>query len=133
MIERRRGGIVNVSSMASLQPLPFVATYAATKAFLTSFGQAVHEEVRGDGVTVVTLLPGFTTSEFHDAAGMTRSNVPGPAWLTPEAVAEAGLRALDRGRAVCIPGLGYRMLAVLSRHSPMGLNRAVTRQLGRHA
>ncbi|MDP8936193.1 MAG: SDR family oxidoreductase [Actinomycetota bacterium] len=133
MIERRSGGIVNVSSVASIQPVPFVATYAATKAYLTSFSQAVHEEVRGQGVTVLALLPGFTTTEFHDAADMTRSNVPGPAWLTSEAVAEAGLRALDRGQAVCIPGIGYRILVAVSRHVPMGVNRAFTRQIGRHA
>jgi len=133
MVERRGGGVVNVSSVASVQPLPFVATYAATKAFLTSFSQSVHEEVRGAGVTVVALLPGFTVSEFHDRADMRRSHIPGPAWLSSEAVAEAGLDALDRRQAVCIPGVGYRMLVGLSRHAPMGLNRAVTRHLGRRA
>ncbi len=133
MIERRRGGIVNVSSVASVQPLPFVATYAATKAYLTSFSQSVHEEVRGAGVTVVALLPGFTTSEFHDAADMRRSAIPGPAWLTADSVADAGLRALDRGQAVCVPGVGYRILVTVSRHSPLALNRAVTRFFGRRA
>ena len=133
MIERGRGGIVNVSSVASIQPMPFVATYAATKAYLTSFSQAVHEEVRDAGVVVVALLPGFTTSEFHDRADMSRSAIPRPAWLTADSVAEAGLRALDRGQAVCIPGLGYRALVTVSRHTPLPLNRAVTRLLGRRA
>jgi uncharacterized protein len=131
MVERRRGGIVNVSSVASVQPLPFVATYAATKAYLTSFSQSVHEEVRDDGVTVVALLPGFTTTEFHDRPDTQRPSLPRGVWLTSEAVAEAGLRALDRRQPVCIPGAGYRVLVALSRHAPMALNRSVTRRLGR--
>jgi len=133
MIQRGRGGIVNVSSVASVQPMPFVATYAATKAYVTSFSQAVHEEVRDAGVTVVALLPGFTTTEFHDRADMSRSGIPKAAWMTSEAVVDAGLRALDRGQAVCVPGLGYRALVIVSRHTPLALNRAVTRLIGRHA
>ncbi|HEY3241638.1 MAG TPA: SDR family oxidoreductase, partial [Acidimicrobiia bacterium] len=64
MVARGRGSVLNVSSVASLQPLPNMATYAATKAFVTSFSESLHEELRGRGVTVTALLPGFTRTGF---------------------------------------------------------------------
>ncbi|MGH9188966.1 MAG: SDR family NAD(P)-dependent oxidoreductase [Acidimicrobiales bacterium] len=131
MIERNRGGIVNVSSIAGVQAVPYLATYAATKAYLTSFSQSLHEEVRGQGISVVALLPGMTRTEFHQTAGLDRSRVPGPAWLSAEEVAEAGLRALERGQAVCIPRVGYRVLAAISRMAPWTLNRKVSALVGR--
>ena len=73
MLARGRGGVLNVSSIAGLQPMPYVTTYAATKAYLSSFSHALHEEVRGHGVVVTNLLPGFTRTEFHDAAQMSRA------------------------------------------------------------
>jgi hypothetical protein len=125
MVARGRGGILNVSSIAGLQPLPYVATYAATKAYLSTFSHALHEEVRHQGVTVTNLLPGFTTTEFHEAAGMSRSVVPRLAWMKADVVARAGLRALARGRAQCVPGTGYRVLAVVSGLTPWSLSRRV--------
>jgi short-subunit dehydrogenase len=123
MLTRGRGGILNVSSIAGLQPLPHVATYAATKAYLSSFSHSLHEEVRHQGVTVTALLPGFTRTEFHQAAGMNRSIVPGWGWMSAEVVARAGLRAVSRGRAQCVPGFGYRILAAISRLTPWLLSR----------
>lgn len=123
MLPRRRGGVLNVSSIAGLQPMPNLATYAATKAYLSSFSHSLHEEVRRHGVAVTALLPGFTRTEFHDAAGMNRSAVPGPAWMSAEVVACAGLRAVGRGRAQCVPGLGYRVLTGISRVTPWSLSR----------
>lgn len=125
MLERGRGGILNVSSIAGRQPIPRVATYSSTKAYLSTFSHALHEEVRHQGVTVTALLPGFTRTEFHDAAGMSRSVVPGPAWMSAEAVARAGLRAVARGRAQCVPGLGYRVLNGISAITPWALSRRV--------
>lgn len=125
MLERRRGGVLNVSSIAGTQPLPNVATYAATKAYLSSFSHSLHEEVRHSGVAVTALLPGFTRTEFHDAAGMSRSIVPGMAWMSADVVAAAGLRAVARGRAQCVPGLGYRILSAVSRLTPWTLSRRV--------
>lgn len=125
MLARGRGGILNVSSIAGVQPMPTVATYGATKAYLSSFSHALHEEVRHRGVTVTALLPGFTRTEFHDAAGMSRSMVPGPAWMKAETVARAGLRALARGQAQCVPGLGYRLLAGISALTPWSVSRRV--------
>lgn len=131
MIERCRGGIINVSSIAGVQAVPYLATYAATKAYLTSFSQALHEEVRAQGVTVVALLPGMTRTEFHAAAGLDRTNVPGPAWLSADEVAESGLRALERGRAIAVPRAGYRVFVGLSRATPWALNRRLAGLVGR--
>lgn len=125
MLPRGRGGILNVSSIAGRQPMPNVATYAATKSYLSSFSHALHEEVRRHGVSVTVLLPGFTRTEFHDAAGMSRSNVPRFAWMRAEVVARAGLRAVGRGRAQCVPGFGYRILTGISALTPWWLSRRV--------
>jgi short-subunit dehydrogenase len=131
MLERRRGGIVNVSSMAGLQPFPGWATYAATKAFLTSFSQSLHEEVRPHGVAVLALMPGFTRSEFHDHASMARSYIPGAFWLTPDDVARSGLDALERGKAAHVPGLRYQAVALLSRVAPWSVSRRVVHAANR--
>ena len=125
MLPRGRGGVLNVSSIAGLQPMPNVATYAATKAYLSSFSHALHEEVRRHGITVTVLLPGFTRTEFHSAATINRSVVPGPAWMSAEVVARAGLRAVARGRAQCVPGLGYRILTGISNVTPWSVSRRV--------
>ena len=128
MVPRRSGGILNVSSIAGRQPMPYVATYAATKAYVTAFSNAVHEEVRGHGIAVTNLLPGFTRTEFHGAADINRSFLTEFAWMKADHVARAGLRAVADGRAQCVPGLGYRVLAGLSGVTPWSLSR---RLLGR--
>jgi len=110
-IERGRGAVLNVSSMASYQPSPGGATYAATKAFVTSFSEAVHEEVRPSGVTVTALCPGFTRTEFQETSGVDQSRVPGFAWTSVESVASAGLAGAAAGRALAVPGWGYRLIA----------------------
>jgi hypothetical protein len=123
MLERRRGWIVNVSSLAGFQPDPYTATYGAAKAFSLSLSEALHDELRGSGVCVTALCPSFTTTEFHQRAGIDVSRVPPGAWLTPRRVAEAGLRAAARNQPVCVPGAAYRVLAALSTVAPRGLAR----------
>ena len=123
MLARGRGAIVNVSSLAGESAGPFNATYAATKAYVTSFSEALHEEVRGTGVVVQALLPGFTRTEFQEVAGMDPGLVPTFAWMSPEQVAEASLSALRRGDAVCIPGLGNRLLGGATALAPRGFTR----------
>ncbi|MDQ2826481.1 MAG: SDR family oxidoreductase [Actinomycetota bacterium] len=125
MLARGRGGVLNVSSIAGTQPLPNVATYSATKAYLSSFSHSLHEEVRRSGIAVTALLPGFTRTGFHEVAGANRTVVPAGAWMSAEAVAAAGLRAVARGRAQCVPGLGYRILSALSRLTPWSVTRRV--------
>ncbi|MGI9022064.1 MAG: SDR family NAD(P)-dependent oxidoreductase [Acidimicrobiales bacterium] len=131
MLARRRGGVVNVSSIASLQPLPHWATYAATKACLTSFSEAVHEEVRKRGVIVLALMPGFTRTELHDRPALPEVAIPGALWMTPDQVVSSALKALDKGRASHVPGLANRAVAVLSRLTPRFASRRVVGRAGR--
>ena len=125
MLPPGHGGVLNVSSIAGLQPMPHVATYAATKAYLSSFTHALHEEVRGKGVSVTNLLPGFTRTEFHGASDLDRSVVPKLFWMTADDVARAGLRAVAQGRAQCVPGLVYRVATGISNVTPWSVSRRV--------
>jgi uncharacterized protein len=125
MLERGSGGIINVSSLAGHQPTPLNATYGGTKAFVTSFSQALHEELRGTGVKVMVLCPGFTRTEFQARAGLDSGSVPGFMWQSPESVVAAALRAYDQGRAVCFPGALNQAGAVVSSALPAGITRRI--------
>jgi uncharacterized protein len=120
MSARRRGWILQVSSMASFQPGPTAATYSATKAFVTSLTEALHEELRATGVIVTASCPGFTRTEFHEASGSADSvsSVPGFAWLSSQDVARSALWACAAGRALDIPGATYKGLAAVSGSMP---------------
>lgn len=123
MIGRGDGDIINVSSLASFQALPHTATYAASKAFVTSFTEALAEEVRGTGVGVQALCPGFTRTEFHHRADWNLSWLPGASWQSPPQVVDASLAALSSGRVVVIPGLLNKMAARVSWLLPRSLVR----------
>ncbi|HEX8180860.1 MAG TPA: SDR family oxidoreductase [Pyrinomonadaceae bacterium] len=103
MRERKRGTIINVASTAAFQPVPYMATYAATKAFVLSFSEALWEENRARGIKVLALCPGVTNTNFFDAAQMGQSP-PLRITQTPEAVVETALRGLERGRSHIISG-----------------------------
>ncbi|MQA94545.1 MAG: SDR family NAD(P)-dependent oxidoreductase [Streptosporangiales bacterium] len=131
MIDRRHGGVLNVSSMAGENAAPGTATYAATKAFVTRFTEGVHAEVAGQNVHVTAVLPGLTRTDFHRRAGMRRDGLPGFVWTTPEEVATAGLDAVAAGRAICVPGLANKASLPLNRLLPRALVRsAMGRILG---
>jgi uncharacterized protein len=125
MIPRRRGGVINVSSVAGYQPTPWGATYGATKAFVSSFTNALHEELRGTGIRMLNLAPGFTHTEFHAVSGDDVSQLPGVLWQSPQEVVDAALRAYDRGRAVCTPGPLNTAAALVSGSLPAGVTRRV--------
>lgn len=125
MIRRRRGALINVSSMAALQPGPTTATYAATKAYVNSFTEALHEELRGTGVQVQALCPGFTRTEFQQRAHIDTSNLPDIAWMNPEDVVEASLAGLKGGDVVCVPGLLNRFLATTVSSIPRPVARRI--------
>jgi len=131
MLKRRRGAIINVSSLTAFQPMAFNATYAATKAFVNSFTESLHEELRGTGVRVQALCPGFTRTEFQARAGVNTADVPGFAWMSPEAVAEASLLALRGGDVICVPGLTNRALATVVALLPRRVTRRVSGILGK--
>lgn len=127
MQARGRGGILNVSSIASFQPIPNMAVYSATKAFVTSFTEAIHEELAGTGVHVTALCPGFTRTNFVDAAQAhgDASKIPDFIWMEPEPVAAAGLRAVAANRATVVPGLQYKLSTGASRVLPSAVTRRV--------
>lgn len=129
MTERRHGGVLNVSSLAGFFPSPGNATYSASKAFVTTFSESLHGEVRRRGVHVTALCPGFTRTEFQETSGMGDRGLPELAWLDRDAVVREGLRAVAAGRAVCVPGAQYKVAPVLARVVPHPLLRAVTERI----
>jgi short-subunit dehydrogenase len=123
MLERGHGGILNVSSMAGFTPAPGGVTYNATKAYVTAFSESLHAEVRGAGVHVTALCPGFTRTGFQNISGTNTTGIPDFAWLDRDEVARAGLEAVSAGRALCVPGLPYKALMPALRLTPRALLR----------
>lgn len=116
----RGGGIVNVASVAAFQPVPMMATYAASKAFVLALSQALAEEARDLGVRVVALNPGPVKTEFQQVAGTAvRDGAPGV--RTPEEVVNAALAALERGRTTVTPGALNALGAFAGRVAPRSL------------
>ncbi len=131
MIARRRGAIINVSSLAGFVPMPGNVTYCATKAYLTSFSQALQIELAGSGVQVQALCPGFTHTEFHSAMAAGRydhARIPGWMWQPADEVVAGSLRALARGQVVYIPGFKNRLLAALIHLAPIALQQWLFKQ-----
>ena len=128
MLERGRGAVVNVASIASLVPMPDMATYAATKAFVASFSEALHEETRGTGVTVSAALVGFTRTEFADhlPAGTGAEGVPAFAWMDAADVAREMVDGASKGQALIVPGLGYRVATAAISPLPRTARRRAT-------
>jgi len=124
-VDRGRGGVINVASIAGYQPTPGNATYAATKAFVSSFSQAVHEELKGTGVKCMVLSPGFTRTEFQDRAGIDSDEVPGFLWQDAPTVVQHALRAYDKGRAVCVPGPLNSVAAAFTSVTPQSVTRRI--------
>jgi uncharacterized protein len=130
MVEQKRGAILNVSSSASFLPLPGFAVYAATKAYVTSFSEAIRAETRGRGITVSALCPGPVKTEFTQVADRRRRpreygsrfvNVP------VERVARAGLQAIERDKAIVIPGLAMKTGMAITRMLPLAILRLAAR------
>lgn len=119
------GGILNVSSVGGFQPVPRMAVYAATKAFVTSFTEALHEEVRGTGVHVTALCPGFTRTEFVSTADAQEAadRLPDALWSRAEDVATAGIEGVRRGRAIVVPGGVNQIASAVSQLSPSAVSR----------
>lgn len=134
MLARGRGGVLNVASTIAFQPGPYQATYGASKAFVLSLSQALWAETRGSGVTVTALCPGPTRTGFVDALGSDVSHTAVYRRLAaPEPVVAAGLRALDRGRAVIVPGWRYRAMATGARLMPGWFSSLVSARMLRPA
>ena len=123
MVARRRGGILNVASTAAFQPGPNMAVYYATKAYVLSFSEALHEELRPHGVKVSALCPGPTYSEFAERADMQRSELFKRFAGDAARVARDGLDGLENNRAVNVSGTMNAVMAAGTRFSPRAVNR----------
>jgi short-subunit dehydrogenase len=115
MLARGSGGIINVASIAGFQPVPYMAVYGATKAFVLSFSEALSEEFRGRGVRVLALCPGATRTNFFKRAGEGAQATP---FRTSEAVVRTALRAYDRGASCVVDGRLNWLSSVSSRFVP---------------
>lgn len=128
MLARGSGGVLNVSSVAGFLPLPYFAAYAASKAFVKDFTEALHAELAGTGVHATCLCPGPTETGFFERAGMAAA--PGNAAVaSPEQVARDGLLALARNRRVVVSGLANRLMAASAKVTPTGLGLAVGKRM----
>jgi uncharacterized protein len=123
MMPRRSGSIINVSSVAGFFPTPYNISYSSTKAWINSFTEALYLELRtlGSPVRVQALCPGFTHSEFHDAANMDKRTIPGYMWMSAEEVVDASLRGLKHDKLIVIPGWKYKLLVGISQWIPRRL------------
>jgi short-subunit dehydrogenase len=125
MVERGRGGILNVASTAAFQPLPGQAGYGACKAFVLSYTRSLGGELRGTGVAATALCPGPVDTGFGETAGFSKEDaeaaLPSFMWETPEAVARCGIEALAKGRPVAIPGPANRAAAAFANLAPKQL------------
>jgi short-subunit dehydrogenase len=134
MLERGYGRILNVASLAGLAPPPAGHTlYAASKAFVIKFSEALAHEVRARGVHVTAICPGFTLSEFHDVTGTREQMKRLPKWLWMDAptVARQGFDAVSQGVPVYINGRVNRTIAALVRYMPQAVVQRVGRRYGR--
>ncbi|CAM4313148.1 putative oxidoreductase [Mycobacterium basiliense] len=122
MVERRRGAVLNVASVAAFGPLPGQAAYGAAKAFVLSYTHSLRGELRGTGVSATALCPGPVDTGFGDAAGFTQEEVDGAMpkimWKPAAQVAQAGIDGLAAGKAVVVPGMANRLSAGLVRITP---------------
>jgi uncharacterized protein len=125
MIERKSGGIINVASTGAFQPGPKFAVYFATKAYVLSLTEALHEELKPHGIQVSCLCPGPTRTEFGDVAGFGGNGLFDKVAMEAPEVVAAGLRGLDRNKAVVVPGVLNKVSANSGRFAP----RAVVRKI----
>src|SRR5437867_7488416 len=120
MVARRRGAVMNVASMAAFGPMAYMATYAATKAFVLSFSEAIAAELRGTGVQVLCVCPGFTRTEFQQKAEVDVSSLPDFVWMSAAEVADQAVRAVGRS-PVLVNGVLNSLAASTVRFAPRGL------------
>ena len=133
MVARGTGRVLNVASIGAFQPLPSVATYSATKAFVLSLSESLAEEVRGTGVTVTALCPGLTATNMMASAQQKSpalTNIPNRVVADAYSVAQKGFRDCLKGKAIVVPGV-YIFISIFSRATPKWLVRYVTGIIGR--
>ena len=120
MASRRSGRVLQVASVAAYLPSPFYASYSATKSYVLSFSVALNRELAGTGVSVTTLCPGFTATEFHRVAAHEKPRWMDLVTMTADDVAEIGIRSMMHGRAVVTTGFVNKLVAVIVKLVPRG-------------
>jgi uncharacterized protein len=132
MLARRLGGVITVASTAGMQPLPYEATYSASKAFARTFSDALSAELRGTGVRVLCVNPGPVPTEWQVVAGYAPDHVPPvPGKISAEQVARESLRAFEKGRRTVIPGAVIRWYMRINRPAPLPLKLRVVERMYR--
>lgn len=133
MVPRRRGYLLNVSSVASFQGSPGLGVYAATKAYVTSLTEALHGEVKASGVHVTALCPGLTKTEFQEHSNTSGlvTKIPDMAWTTVEQVAATGLRDVAANKTISVPGALYKVAVTGSDLLPRAITRWVSGSISR--
>lgn len=126
MRERGRGGILNVSSTAGFVTM---GSYSAIKAWVTTYTEALSNELAGSGVRVTVLCPGWVHTEFHERAGINASKIPAALWLEPDDLVRQALVDFDAGKVISLPSLRYKVLMSLARHAPRSLIRSVSKMM----
>jgi short-subunit dehydrogenase len=129
MIKRNRGAILNVGSIAGFQPGPNMAIYYATKAFVLSFSEAIHEELLATGIKVVCLAPGPTTTGFGEDSGMSKTKIFESNAMPAASVARRAIKALRTNRAIAIPGWKNWLIATSSRFVPRSWTRKLVKKM----
>lgn len=118
MVARRTGRVLQVASVGAYQPSPRYAVYSATKSYVLSFSQALNRELRGTGVTVTTVCPGLTATEFHEVAAHKKAKWMDLVTMTADEVAEIAVRSMLRGRSVVTAGFVNKLMAVVVKFLP---------------
>ena len=133
MLPRGSGWLLNVSSFASFQPAPHLAVYAATKAYVTSLTESLHEEAKASGVHVTALCPGLTHTEFQSVSNTQHysRDYPAMAWTNVDDVARTGLQDVVANKALSVPGAQYKVLSALTNVTPRWMRRRASAQVRR--
>jgi short-subunit dehydrogenase len=137
MAARRKGGIINVSSVAAFGQSNQNVSYCSTKAWMNSFTEGLYVELKSAGspVRVQALCPGFTITEFHDAMRFDRKQIPAWLWMPAEEVVDASLRGLAQDKLIVVPGAIYKLVVMAHRAMPQWMRLRVTLLMakrGRH-
>jgi short-subunit dehydrogenase len=130
MVERGTGSVLNVASVASFQPLPGMATYSATKAFVRSFSEAVNAELAGTGVSCTALCPGPMATEWEEIAEVGSGWQPQVAYVTPERCVRDAIRGMEKGQRLVIPGRVPQVMALGGHMTPRSLLLPLARMAG---
>jgi short-subunit dehydrogenase len=125
MLQRQSGAIINMASSGAFQPVPYMATYAATKAFVLSFSEALHEEVKSRGVYVTAICPGPVRTEFQQVANVDTQRIPPFTWIGVDTVVKTALSAVDSHRASTVPGAFNKAGMLLAKLAPRFVARRV--------